>query len=248
MPPKPAAPAEAGSKQVKPKQKKAPAPKKTQPIDDIDCTAGKFSAAGSAECDDCAAGKFSATIGATLCDDNDEPLASSRPLALPSATTALPANSRPPSVPPCAMTMTAPPASFRPLALPSATTTALPASSRPPSVPLKQRQWIKSTIEAQWNTAAWREKGHEEFDLQQVQKRAHFKGLQAPAVLSVASPSSSSSSSVSYGYGEFRRHRLLLTRHIDQKDRKRAPCYDQAKADVADIADKADKADIAALL
>ena len=71
MPPKPAAPAEAGSKQVKPKQKKAPAPKKTQPIDDIDCTAGKFSAAGSAECDDCAAGKFSATIGATLCDDND---------------------------------------------------------------------------------------------------------------------------------------------------------------------------------
>jgi hypothetical protein len=146
MPPKPAAPAEAGSKQVKPKQKKAPAPKKTQPIDDIDCTAGKFSAAGSAECDDCAAGKFSATIGATLCDDNDEPLASSRPLALPSATTALPANSRPPSVPPCAMTMTAPPASFRPLALPSATTTALPASSRPPSVPLKQRQWIISLL------------------------------------------------------------------------------------------------------
>ena len=109
MPPKPAAPAEAGSKQVKPKQKKAPAPKKTQPIDDIDCTAGKFS-------------------------------------ALSSATTALPANSRPPSVPPCAMTMTAPPASFRPLALPSATTTALPASSRPPSVPLKQRQWIISLL------------------------------------------------------------------------------------------------------
>ena len=104
----------------------------------------------------------------------------------------------------------------------------------------------KSTIEAQWNTAAWREKGHEEFDLQQVQKRAHFKGLQAPAVLSVASPSSSSSSSVSYGYGEFRRHRLLLTRHIDQKDRKRAPCYDQAKADVADIAagDKTFRSDV----
>ena len=33
--------------------------------DDNDCTAGKFSTAGSAECDDdCAAGKFSATIGA----------------------------------------------------------------------------------------------------------------------------------------------------------------------------------------
>jgi len=143
MPPKPAAPAEAGSKQVKPKQKKAPAPKKTQPIK------------------------------AKAVD-------------------------------------------------------------------------YKSTIEAQWNTAAWREKGHEEFDLQQVQKRAHFKGLQAPAVLSVASPSSSSSSSVSYGYGEFRRHRLLLTRHIDQKDRKRAPCYDQAKADVADIAagDKTFRSDV----
>ena len=176
MPPKPAAPAEAGSKQVKPKQKKAPAPKKTQPIDDIDCTAGKFSAAGSAECDDCAAGKFSATIGAIKAKAVD----------------------------------------------------------------------YKSTIEAQWNTAAWRGKGHEEFDLQQVQKRAYFKGLQAPAVLSVASPSSSSSSSVSYGYGEFRRHRLLLTRHIDQKDRKRAPCYDQAKADVADIAagDKTFRSDV----
>ena len=143
MPPKPAAPAEAGSKQVKPKQKKAPAQKKTQPIK------------------------------AKAVD-------------------------------------------------------------------------YKSTIEAQWNTAAWREKGHEEFDLQQVQKRAHFKGLQAPAVLSVASPSSSSSSSVSYGYGEFRRHRLLLTRHIDQKDRKRAPCYDQAKADVADMAagDKTFRSDV----
>ena len=82
MPPKPAAPAEAGSKQVKPKQKKAPAPKKTQPIK------------------------------AKAVD-------------------------------------------------------------------------YKSTIEAQWNTAAsWRGKGHEEFDLQQVQKRAYFKGLQAPAVLS----------------------------------------------------------------
>ena len=142
MPPKPAAPAEAGSKQVKPKQKKAPAPK-TQPIK------------------------------AKVVD-------------------------------------------------------------------------YESTIEAQWNTAAWRGKGHEEFDLQQVQKRAYFKGLQAPAVLSVASPSSSSSSSVSYGYGEFRRHRLLLTRHIDQKDRKRAPCYDQAKADVADIAagDKTFRSDV----
>ena len=97
MPPKPAAPAEAGSKQVKPKQKKAPAPKKTQPIK------------------------------AKAVD-------------------------------------------------------------------------YKSTIEAQWNTAAWRGKGHEEFDLQQVQKRAYFIGLQTPAVLSVASPSSSSSSSVSSSF------------------------------------------------
>jgi hypothetical protein len=212
MPPKPAAPAEAGSKQVKPKQKKAPAPKKTQPIDDIDCTAGKFSAAGSAECDDCAAGKFSATIGATLCDDND--------CTAGKFSTAGSAE--------CDDDCAA--GKF------SATIGAMKAKAVD----------YKSTIEAQWNTAAWREKGHEEFDLQQVQKRAHFKGLQAPAVLSVASPSSSSSSSVSYGYGEFRRHRLLLTRHIDQKDRKRAPCYDQAKADVADIAagDKTFRSDV----
>ena len=212
MPPKPAAPAEAGSKQVKPKQKKAPAPKKTQPIDDIDCTAGKFSAAGSAECDDCAAGKFSATIGATLCDDND--------CTAGKFSTAGSAE--------CDDDRAA--GKF------SATIGAIKAKAVD----------YKSTIEAQWNTAAWREKGHEEFDLQQVQKRAHFKGLQAPAVLSVASPSSSSSSSVSYGYGEFRRHRLLLTRHIDQKDRKRAPCYDQAKADVADIAagDKTFRSDV----
>ena len=49
-----------------------------------------------------------------------------------------------------------------------------------------------------------------------------------------------------YGYGEFRQYRLLLTRHIDQKDRKRAPCYDQAKADVADIAagDKTFRSDV----
>ena len=162
MPPKPAAPAEAGSKQVKPKQKKAPAPKKTQPIDDIDCTAGKFSAAGSAECDDCAAGKFSATIGATLCDDND--------CTAGKFSTAGSAE--------CDDDCAA--GKF------SATIGAIKAKAVD----------YKSTIEAQWNTAAWREKGHEEFDLQQVQKRAHFKGLQAPAVLSVASPSSSSSSSV----------------------------------------------------
>ena len=242
MPPKPAAPAEAGSKQVKPKQKKAPAPKKTQPIDDIDCTAGKFSAAGSAECDDCAAGKFSATIGATLCDDND--CTAGKFSAAGSA-----------ECDDCAAGKFS--ATIGATLCDDNDCTAGKFSTAGSaecdddcaagkfSATISQADY-KSTIEAQWNTAAWREKGHEEFDLQQVQKRAHFKGLQAPAVLSVASPSSSSSSSVSYGYGEFRRHRLLLTRHIDQKDRKRAPCYDQAKADVADIAagDKTFRSDV----